>query len=463
MARGNIKRWMVNQTTRHSSDIVQISPAGVLGRPLVVLVNYREAQDILQRRGADFDVASLHNEIFRGIMPGAAITNYTDEQYNSIRVLTRELMTASFLSNVSGPKLYAEASRFTNTWKAKSQRALGRPWNASPDFERLALNVGFSVVFGARQQGDDEAISGSLSGEPLHDDASEAVDCDEPIAFEEAPLPDIFAASRLHSQALLDAALGAPRLYYFALGFLASWRTSLDLVNTYVGKRAAAFTQELARGANPCPTSHLEAALSKDARQHRRARAKTVQDEAYSHLLGIHDTIPHFMDWAAVYLGIHQHLQRQLRAGLRAAYPQAAAEQQVLRCRPPVSFLLREARRDTTILGHSIPKGAQPSSPPAGWEKPEVFDPGRWLRNDPETGEAKFNGQSGPFLAFGAGRRGCFGKRLAYLNLRVVLTLLVWSFEFGELPDNIMTDLGLEQHKSAKPRAAWVRLRQVCC
>lgn len=392
---------------------------------------------------------------------------------------------------MSGPKIYSIVLRFRDAWEAKARRARGRPWNAASDLDRLAMNVGFSVVFGARQLDHPDDISSSWSDEPLH--ASKPSSPDEPIEFEEAPLPDVCQVSRLHGRALVNASLGAPRLYYFALGFLGSWRASFATVNAFVSKRAAAFSQELARDRGARAATFLEAMLIRNISQHPRARFETMQDEAYSHLLGNNGTISHVMSWAVVYLGIHQDFQRELRASLRAALRHPSLDmimeascplldafiQEVLRCRPPVSFILKQALRDTTILDHAIPKGTQVFIPtcgpgltePAinttqattpGWEKPETFDPHRWLCKDPETGGVNFNPQSGPFLAFGAGRRSCFGKPLAYLNLRVMLTLLVWSFELDELPDKIKARLGLDRHKSEKPGATWVRLRQVC-
>jgi len=44
----------------------------------------------------------------------------------------------------------------------------------------------------------------------------------------------------------------------------------------------------------------------------------------------------------------------------------------------------------------------------------------------------------GPTLSFSAGNRGGWGKRLRYLELGVVLSLLIWSFEF-EFPENLVS------------------------
>ena len=128
----------------------------------------------------------------------------------------------------------------------------------------------------------------------------------------------------------------------------------------------------------------------------------------------------------------------------------------------------REASEDTMVLGHLIPKGTMlmllnkghsftkpgfpidesvrsESSQKAAIERGlrewdaddmEAFKPERWLEKD-ENGNTVFNSTAGPTIPFGLGLRGCFGRRLAYLGLRLVMTLLVWNFEFEEVPEQM--------------------------
>jgi cytochrome P450 len=41
----------------------------------------------------------------------------------------------------------------------------------------------------------------------------------------------------------------------------------------------------------------------------------------------------------------------------------------------------------------------------------------------------EFDPSAKPVLAFGLGLRGCFGKRLAYVEIRILITLIIWNFE----------------------------------
>ncbi|KAH7110274.1 hypothetical protein EDB81DRAFT_863138 [Dactylonectria macrodidyma] len=77
-----------------------------------------------------------------------------------------------------------------------------------------------------------------------------------------------------------------------------------------------------------------------------------------------------------------------------------------------------------------------------------------------EFKEAVFDQQAGPFLAFSSGKRGCWGKRLAYLELKLVGTLLLWNFDFERTPEP-MNSWKLEEDIFVKPKVCCVRLSNI--
>ena len=87
-----------------------------------------------------------------------------------------------------------------------------------------------------------------------------------------------------------------------------------------------------------------------------------------------------------------------------------------------------------------------------------AFRPERWLVQK-EKGDA-FNVTAGPVLAFGLGLRGFFGKRLAYLEMRILLTLIIWNFELLQCPpalsgyDSVLVSAN-------RPKDCYVRLRSL--
>ena len=118
----------------------------------------------------------------------------------------------------------------------------------------------------------------------------------------------------------------------------------------------------------------------------------------------------------------------------------------------------RDATRDTELLGCPIPKGTSlllvcqgpdPSTlqtvdgkpvhapreyPGNGSKDMQMFDPERWLvRKD--NGEVEFDGTTYPQLAFGGGVRGCWGRKLADLEMQIVTAMLVWKFDLLGVPN----------------------------
>lgn len=141
---------------------------------------------------------------------------------------------------------------------------------------------------------------------------------------------------------------------------------------------------------------------------------------------------------------------------------------------------------DTVILGHHIPKGTNvfllgngPDfiEPPiseipeerrsktcqeakgsiGSWDPADsnLFIPERWITN--ENGKESFDSTSGPLLTFGLGPRGCFGRRMAYLELKIVLVLLLWNFELKIAPENL-SSYQAEDNLTHQPKQCYLRL-----
>lgn len=166
--------------------------------------------------------------------------------------------------------------------------------------------------------------------------------------------------------------------------------------------------------------------------------------------------------------------------------------EETLRCAGTAPVVDRVALVDTELLGHRIPKGTvvtclvtgpsmmspgfeikesrrSPSSRAAlkegrgrSWDPAGVssFDPDRWIVRGGREGNDEFDASAGPQLAFGLGTRGCYGKRLVYLEMRIVLTLVLWNFELLPCP------LSLSAYTSTlittnEPKQCYVRLREL--
>ena len=152
----------------------------------------------------------------------------------------------------------------------------------------------------------------------------------------------------------------------------------------------------------------------------------------------------------------------------------------------------RQATRDTVLLGHHVPKGTEvfvlsngPDFFTSGFTVPEekrsascqealatgrtygawetndmaAFKPERWLVRQ-DDGQVAFNKMAGLHLTFGLGPRGCFGKRLAELEFRVFLCLMVWNFYFDPINEDLASHEYVDK-LTRIPRKCYVSLRPV--
>lgn len=69
------------------------------------------------------------------------------------------------------------------------------------------------------------------------------------------------------------------------------------------------------------------------------------------------------------------------------------------------------------------------------WDPSDIseFRPERWIKE--VDGQTVFDARAGATMPFGGGVRACFGRKLAYLELRMLFTLIVWNFRLEPVPD----------------------------
>ena len=170
--------------------------------------------------------------------------------------------------------------------------------------------------------------------------------------------------------------------------------------------------------------------------------------------------------------------------GIHVPYLEATLEE-INRCGGTTPIVDRQAVVDTQLLGHHIPKKTNvacltmgPSMMEPGFDIDEsrrhesirgvqgekskpwdakdmaVFKPERWIKDN------SFDPTAGPQLAFGQGLRTCCGKRLAYLNMRILFALLVWNFELLPCPKSL-SDYSSKMIVTNRPNMCYVRLQKI--
>jgi cytochrome P450 len=202
--------------------------------------------------------------------------------------------------------------------------------------------------------------------------------------------------------------------------------------------------------------------------------------------MGAHDTTATAITWGLKNLADNPDVQNKLRSELRAAHVDAVAEkrlpttqeinktpvhyrdaviEEILRCSLTEAAVIRTAVVDAEVLGHHIPKGTEvflmgngpsifspefpiddslrtqsclASKDKVGSWDPEgmaTFNPDRWLVQ--EAGQKVFDAAAGPHLTFGLGERGCYGRKMAYVEMKLLMTLIVWNFELHKCPKEL--------------------------
>lgn len=229
-----------------------------------------------------------------------------------------------------------------------------------------------------------------------------------------------------------------------------------------------------------------------------------------------HDTTSVTLTNCVMYLRQAQAAQQKLRELMRSQYYATAAQEkrqpssseitdinapyldavieEVLRLSAPLQPITRLALQDMIILGHHIPRGTTifniingpgyvedtvsgPREQDRGEKsqsarekdfvpQPEAsmhleqFLPERWIKLD-DHGHTVFDKDAAPMLSFGGGVRGCFGKRLGYLQVRVYLVLLLWDFELFPPDDRNLTACHIVDNIVTGPTRMYVRMQRV--
>ncbi|KAM3515970.1 hypothetical protein MY11210_000510 [Beauveria gryllotalpidicola] len=519
----SIRPWFLEQARRHNSAITQIF-LGPFARPTILISDYREANDILMHREADFK-RGKKVDVFGGILPHAHPAMETfDARFKSTRDLVRDVMTPSFLQTFSAPTAYNVAVNLRDLWRLKHQLALGRPFNVAKDIVEFSFDAILSAATGLGPSG------GDLKQQLLHlqqqsastpSSLSGGIDPESPATF-----PSLARSVKLTALATDEELLWKgfyqpwPKLYHAVMKLFPSVRRARAILRGYITSQIVRAVPRLRRG--DAPECALDYIIQREVKAADKAGRRPVlddpriRDQIYGYLIAGHDTSAGTLSWLLRRLVANPREQAKIRDSLRETYSEAWAQggrlptaqelakkqcpyldaflEEVLRLHCPVVTIMVVTKTDTAVLGHAIPRdtpvflnltGPSLSSPSvavheklrsassqshaparASWDdmEPAAFKPERWLRSDSRGGGGGgqvFDAFAGPTLSFSAGNRGCWGKRLGYLELRVVLSVLVWSFHFEHVPEKIVNWDTYDSLVTA-PKECYLRLTDTC-
>ena len=173
---------------------------------------------------------------------------------------------------------------------------------------------------------------------------------------------------------------------------------------------------------------------------------KQLRDEVMTILLTGHETTAVSLSWTWYLLAQNPEIEERLWAELqqvldgRSPGMRDLAElrytervvKEAMRLYPPVWALVRNSIEDCEIGGYLVPAGATVLMSPwvmhhdsRHYEKPEKFDPDRWL-DERTTGAAKF-----AYFPFGGGQRSCIGASFAMMEAVLVLATIAQRYKIA--------------------------------
>ncbi|CCT75189.1 related to TRI13-cytochrome P450 [Fusarium fujikuroi IMI 58289] len=478
----NRREWWAQQPARHQSPIVQVFMRP-FGAPWVFVADYFEASDICMRRLKEFDRSDV-----------------TWEQFNGV---------------ASAPEIHDKFSSLLKLWDRKLDLSGGRPFDIAQDIHNSALDIILSASFGI-DSGDGQI------GRQLEELKARTVSGgkDDLFEFEDVSIDEEQSCfTTLADSVGLSMRSPLPTIHHFLYRNLSPKMRRARAGRDRLRDREIAKSIERRESGQPqrCALDNMlarEDAIAEKEGRKPNYRSQTIMSELMGYLVAGHETTSAVLRWGMKYLTANQRVQSLLREAIGDAHTQAtkgnrvptaeeilkahipyldAVIEEMLRHSRVAPVTLRQATTDTQILGRFIPKGTtvgflgngpgvmMPSIPVntekrseaalAHMERTQLFDeqdlaqfvPERWLTttvNGEGEEETAFDPQKRPSQAFGLGPRGCFGKKLAYIEIKIFLTLLFWTFKLEPVKPELATEdemLALTR----SPKNVYVKLAKV--
>ena len=98
---GEALNWWHRQIEKHNSPIIQLF-LRPFAPPIVIVADFREAQDVLLRRHKEFDRSDAFEDIFSGTLPYHHIAQKTTDKIKAQKRLLSDTMMPPFLNEVEG-------------------------------------------------------------------------------------------------------------------------------------------------------------------------------------------------------------------------------------------------------------------------------------------------------------------------------------------------------------------------
>ncbi|KAL2872897.1 hypothetical protein SGCOL_011958 [Colletotrichum sp. CLE4] len=510
-------KFFTQLLAKHDTPIAQFF-AGPFDRSHVVIADYREARDLMAKRSKDLGRGVANNITWNSVIPGHFIAmEDSHPSFKDTKFLTKDLMTPSFLHGVSAPASHKMVHKFIEMWKTKAAIANGWPFGADADLEAFTYDIMNAAAFGTSVEDSYtwerlRSLPSPNTSESLESDLSKLAE------FPQVKQPELLNALTILGERINGAFRALiPKLFFLyddnRPTIRKAFHSKKTILQSHIDRSVEKQTRSTSKEEFASAVDYIvsrEISAANAAGRNPVFESARMTDMIWGYLVGGQDSTHSTLCFTVKYLGAHQNIQAKLREALRLAYPDAVSEgreptvdeitkthvhyldafiEETLRLSSPAGAIMKETLVDMDMFGYRIPKGtpivflltgqtvseagakvdeakrSETSQKLANegvgdWAEtvypPEELHPDRWLQPD-ENGKIVFNNKAGPFMTFSHGPRGCWGKRLAYMELKLIITLLVWNLDFMGLPAELEED-GLIEGIFAKPKSCLVKL-----
>jgi hypothetical protein len=144
-------------TQKLGTPIAQLLFPGIR-KPLIILEDAREIEDILVRRNKEFDKAPMALDIFGPMFPRASLAQYTTPELKAQKRLWADVMSTAFLRRVAAPSIHKSTCELLDLWRLKASTSSSTATSTAhkdegafavdDDFKNAALDAIWVVVVG---------------------------------------------------------------------------------------------------------------------------------------------------------------------------------------------------------------------------------------------------------------------------------------------------------------------------
>ncbi|RYP56891.1 hypothetical protein DL771_011533 [Monosporascus sp. 5C6A] len=480
-------------TQKLGTPIAQLLFPGIR-KPLIILEDPREIEDIVVRRHKEFDKAPMAVDIVAPMFPRASLSQYTTPELKAQKRMWADVMGAGFLHKAAAPNIYKATLELLELWRLKASTVYkDQPFSVHEDFQNAALDAIWVAVVGEEpgvMRYEIKRLQNKIAGS--------SKDMDGPLPRGSFLKEEVTYISQTIAR---NSNSPVPKWAQKLETYTPRYRKFRATVSAEIGRamtKAVERFQRLEMGkleADELDTCMMDFVLRRQILESKKARKaptdptkdQNMLDEMFVMLVGGHDSTANTLTWFVRYMEAYPAVQAELRAVLKTAFPgpDPPTVEEILGTEIPylngvceegfrlagvAKGNLRQALADTDILGYRIPKGAEifmnyhinrapvpvdeykrSSGSQAAADKfgdglqgnagrdLGSFEPRRWLVTDEKTGKETFNAYALPSLAFGGGYRGCAGRKLASMEYRIIVVLLILNLDILELPEEYKT------------------------